>query len=397
MAGGTRRAGSHKVGVIASSGAVAALLFAPFGTVRAFRLAAGTSVSLFGALPALLALVPLALWLAAGALSLGGVSRTRGAALARGLSASAAVVSLLALSNVAARRVLPGSGDFARYSLGAGVWLSIFFAVTLVIASRRETGAGTWRAALVVATAPLGVLALVLSGRLSSLGMAAEYRNVAEEFWLWGGQHLLYASVAMGVAIVVGVGLGIVAFLNPGLAQPVFAATSVVQTIPSLAMIGVLAVPLGFAGQVPLLRSLGIGVLGWAPVVVALTLYALLVIVRNTYAGLSAVPEPTVDAGRGMGMTDRQLLGKVELPLASPIVFSGMRTAFQQTIGNATLAYFVAAGSLGRPIFSGVSQQADDLVLLGSVALVTLALTIDVVLRGAERLVTPRRTEGSVR
>ncbi len=162
------------------------------------------------------------------------------------------------------------------------------------------------------------------------------------------------------------------------------------QTIPGLAMVGILVVPLGaLAARYPVLRQFGIGGLGWAPVVVALTLYALLAIVRNTYAGLGSVPEPTVEAGRGMGMSTGQVMRKVQLPLAAPILFSGVRTASQQTIGNATLGAFVAAGTLGAPIFLGFAQQANDLVVLGSVALVALALLVDGALRGVQRALTP--------
>lgn len=384
-----------RVGLLAAVGGGLALALLPFGRLRAFRLASGEPLALSDALPIALAALPLVMW-AGVALASFISARSRQAALVRGLLGGAIVVALVWLSNEAAQRALPGSGTFARYSMGAGVWVAVFFALTLVIDARRPLGGG-WLSAAVVAVAPLGLVALVLTGGASSLGMAAEYRNVSGEFWLWAGQHIVYSAVAMAVAIVLGVSLGILAYRNRRFAEPVFTATSIVQTIPGLAMVGVLAVPLGLLGGVPFFRSLGIGIIGWAPVVVALTLYALLVLVRNTYVGLSSVPEPTIEAGRGMGMSGLQLLRKVELPLASPIMFSGTRTAFQQTIGNATLAYFVAAGSLGRPIFSGVSQQSDDLVLLGSVALVALALTTDLAMRAVERLVTPRRTQGGGR
>lgn len=383
----------NRVGLAASVVGWLSVLGLSFGRVRPFRLATGAPVSLFDALPLGLAVLPVALWLLIGILSVT-ASRRSGAALARGVLAGAVVVTLLGLSGFAAVRQLEGGATFARYSIGGGVWVSVFCALTVILDSRRRAGMGTWRSALIVWLAPVGVLALMLTGRFSALGMAAEYRNVSDEFWIWAGQHVLYAVASMAVALAVGIALGIGAYENPRMAKPVFVTTGIVQTIPGLAMIGVLAVPLGLASRSTIARALGIGVLGWAPVVIALTLYALLVLVRNTYAGLSAVPAATIEAGRGMGMTRDQLLRKVELPLASPIIFSGTRTAFQQTIGNATLAYFVAAGSLGRPIFSGVSQQANDLVLLGSVALVALAIFVDIALRGAERLVVPRRAGG---
>ena len=113
----------------------------------------------------------------------------------------------------------------------------------------------------------------------------------------------------------------------------------------------------------------------------ALTLYALLAIVRNTYAGLRNVPPAVVDAGRGMGMTDGQLMRKVELPLGMPVVFSGVRTSTVQTIGNATLGAFVGGITLGRFIFQGLAEQSPDLTMLGSIALVLIAVLVDGALR----------------
>ncbi len=387
----------HRVGLTAAGVGVAALVALPFGKERAFRIATGTPVSLADALPAALALIPVALWLVIAVVSLIGGAK-RPLAVVRGFLGGTLIITLLWLAGWAAENSLADAGAFARWSVGAGVWLSAFSAFALLIGSRREVGTTAPSGIAMTGLPVAGTVALLLTGRLSSLGMAAEYRNVSDQFWLWVTEHLIYAASSMALAVVLGVTLGIVAYRRPRLAQPVFAATSVVQTIPGLAMIGVLAVPLGyFAQRFPFVRALGIGVLGWAPVVIALTLYALLVIVRNTFAGLQAVPRSAVDAAMGMGMTEGQSLRKVELPLASPILFSGTRTAFQQTIGNATLAVFVAAGSLGRPIFQGVSQQAFDLVLLGSIALVALALTVDILMRALEVLIVPRRSRGTSR
>jgi len=157
-------------------------------------------------------------------------------------------------------------------------------------------------------------------------------------------------------------------------------------------MVGLLVAPLAaISFAVPVLRRLGIGGIGWAPVVIALTLYALLAIVRNTHAGLRGVPRAVVDAGRGMGMTDEQLLRKVEVPLGMPVVFSGVRTSAVQTIGNATLGAFVGGITLGRFIFQGLAEQAPDLTMLGSIALVAIALVVDAVLRRVQDTAFARR------
>ncbi len=375
---------------MASAAGLLALFALDFGSLAPFRIASGTPVSAVAALGSQLVVPLAALWVVLVVASV--LSKPPGAlALLRGLLASITIVALFWCSGIAADRLLAEEGPLARYSLGGSVWLGAFCAFAIVIASRHETKGMRGVSLILGLLAPAGLVALVATGRLARLGMALEYRNVSSDFWLWTGQHLLYAAVAMTVATLAGVALGILAHGRPELARSVFTSTSVFQTIPGLAMIGILAVPLGFlAEKVPAVRALGIGVLGWAPVVIALTLYALLAIVRNTFAGLQAVPDAVVEAARGMGLDDRQILRKVQIPLSAPIVFSGIRTAAQQTIGSATLGVFVAAGTLGRPIFGGVSQTADDLVLLGSVALVTLALGVDIAMRAVQGLMARR-------
>lgn len=388
------RVGIHKVGLVASLAGAASLVLLSFGRVRPFRLATGEPLALWQALPAILTAVPLVIWLVVLVIS-GVEAPARRAATVRGLLASALIAVLPWLSGIAADRALAGEPAIARYSVGGGPWLSLFAAFALLMGSRREVGPSSPAGLAIAMSGPLAAVGLIVSGRLSKLGIAAEYRNISDDFWLWVGQHIAYAGSAMLVAIVLGTLLGILAFRRPRLARPVFAATSVVQTIPGLAMVGLLAVPLGYlSASIPAVNTLGIGVLGWAPVVIALTLYALLMIVRNTYAGLASVPAAAVDAGRGMGMGERQLLARVQLPLASPVLLSGTRTALQQTIGSATLAYFVAAGGLGRPTFGGVSQQAFDLVLLGSAALVALALIADGALKLVEMVAVPHGVGG---
>lgn len=381
----------HRVGLTAAAVGLGAFLL-PFATVSRSRIATGESLGVGTALDtAGLALV-LAPWLAVLVLSLIPGSRVgRVIATGRGLAASLAILALVYASGRAAGPALEALGEFARYSLGPAVWLSAFAAFTLVVASRRETGATTPTSWAVTLTAPAGIAALAISGALDRLGIIVEYHNLEGRFWPALGEHIAYAAVAIVVATVLGVALGILAFRQRRFARPVFTLVSAFQTIPGLALIGMLVVPLAALSQsVPALRRVGVGGLGWAPVIIALTLYALLAIVRNTYAGLASLPAETVDAGVGMGMTGRQVLAKVQFPLARPIVFSGVRTASQQTVGNATLGAFVAAGGLGPLIFLGLAQQANDLVLLGSIALVTLALVIDGAMRGVQRLLTPR-------
>jgi len=393
---GARAHRVHKVGI----GAVllAALSFTlPFASVSQSRIATGAPLAawdLLGPAGQAALLAPWALVLVASLVRAG----SRPATLVRGIAAGAALIAWLGVSGAAAGPAIADAGTFARYSLGAGVWVAAFAAFALVVSARRELGTSSPAGWAVTALAPAGLVALVLGGRLEDLGMLVEYRNLGDGFWPAVGQHVAYSAVSIGIATVLGVGLGVLAFRNRRAARPIFAVVSGFQTVPGLALIGILVVPMaGLANAFPVLREFGVGGLGWAPVVLALTLYALLAVVRNTYAGLESVPAQTVDAGRGMGMTSSQLVRRVQMPLAVPIVFSGVRTASQQTVGNATLGAFVAAGGLGPLVFLGLAQQANDLVLLGSVALVLLALVVDGIMRAAQTAVTPRRSRKDAR
>lgn len=376
----TRGSRPYKVGITAAVIGLPLFLLLPFATVRRSRIATGVGMPPWQAIGPLLTVAVAALWVAVVVVSLreGG----RGRAAARGLLGAAIIISLVALSGWAASSLGPQVGQFARVSIGGGVWVSAIAAYAVVLASRRLLGRGSAMGVLVGLLAPVAIVGLLLSGFLDDLGIMKEYANVADRFWVETANTAIFAAVSVSLASAVGVYLGIVAFRNQRLERPVFATVSVFQTIPGLAMVGLLVAPFATASfALPFLRTLGIGGIGWAPVVTALTLYALLAIVRNTYAGLRSVPPAVVDAGRGMGMADGQLMRKVELPLGMPVVFSGVRTSTVQTIGNATLGAFVGGITLGRFIFQGLAEQSPDLTMLGSIALVVMAVLVDGVLR----------------
>lgn len=191
----------------------------------------------------------------------------------------------------------------------------------------------------------------------------------------WTLQHLELVGVAMGIAILVGVGLGLLLTRVQALATPVLGAASVIQTIPSIALLGVM---------IPLLG------IGRTPAIVALTLYALLPIIRNTYTGIQQVDPATVDAGRGMGMSDRQMLVMVELPLAVPVIIAGIRTSTVICVGIATLATLIGAGALGTPIITGIQTYNDTAIWAGAAVAAALALLLDFLLGRVEKALTPK-------
>jgi len=188
-------------------------------------------------------------------------------------------------------------------------------------------------------------------------------------------RHLELTGASLLAAVLVGVPLGLLLERWRGGAEGVVRGVGLLQTVPSIALL---------AFMIPLL---GIGVV---PALVALFLYSLYPIVRNTYSGVRDADPPAVSAARALGMTPAQVLRHVRLPLAAPIVMAGVRTAAVINVGTATLAAFVGAGGLGEPIVSGLALADSRQVLAGAIPAALLALLVDVALGGAERLVTPR-------
>ena len=158
-------------------------------------------------------------------------------------------------------------------------------------------------------------------------------------------------------------------------AEPIIGVTAILQTIPSLALFGFLVPIMG---------------IGMKTALIALVIYALLPIVRNTYAGLIRVDDSIIEAGRGMGMTQSQILKKIELPIAFPLIMAGIRTATVLTVGIATLATFVGAGGLGDVIYRGLQSYNNALILAGALPVALLAIAFDWLLKLVEKRATPK-------
>lgn len=185
-------------------------------------------------------------------------------------------------------------------------------------------------------------------------------------------QHVELTVTAVAAGFVIAFALGLVAHRRRWLIGPITGVTGVLYTVPSLAAFFLL---LPITGR------------GFLTAVIALTAYTLLIIFRNVTSGLDAVPEASRDAARGVGLTDRQLLIRVELPLALPAILAGLRVAATTTVGLATLAVFAGAGGLGDPINAQFAFKSN--VVFAGALCILLALAFDVVLRGVERVLTP--------
>jgi osmoprotectant transport system permease protein len=186
-------------------------------------------------------------------------------------------------------------------------------------------------------------------------------------------EHLGLVALAMIIAVAIGIPLGILLTRRASMRRWVLGTANVIQTVPSLALFG-------FLIPVPLL-----GGIGSRTAVVALTLYALLPIIHNTYTGISGVDPAVIEAGRGMGMTDRQLLWKVEIPLSLAVILAGVRVATVISVGTATIAAAIGAGGLGTFIFRGLAMVNNQVILAGAVPAAALAVVADLGLGWTER------------
>jgi osmoprotectant transport system permease protein len=189
------------------------------------------------------------------------------------------------------------------------------------------------------------------------------------------GVHMQLVLLSMLFAIIVGIALGIMITRVKPMKGITLGAAGILQTIPSLAMLGFM---------IPLFG------IGMKTAVVALFLYSLLPIIRNTYTGITDVDQSIVEAARGMGMKNWQILFRVQLPLALSVIMAGIRTAAVINVGTATLAAFIGAGGLGEFIFLGIQRNIEALTLLGAIPAAILALILDYLLGLLERVTTPK-------
>lgn len=278
----------------------------------------------------------------------------------------------------AATQMASVESPLARTSIGSGLWL--WLALCLLVCSdaiRRLTPLPVWRWLL---NAQFWVIPLLIlfSGDLNQLSLLKEYANRQEVFDNALAQHLTILFGTLIPALLLGVPLGIGCYRHPSRQGAVFTVLNVIQTIPSVALFGLLIAPLaGLVKSFPALAAAGIAGTGLTPALIALVLYALLPLVRGVVAGLSQVPPDVLESAYAMGMSARQCFWKIQLPLALPLLVRSLRVVTVQTVGMAVIAALIGAGGFGALVFQGLLSSALDLVLLGVVPTIALAVVLD--------------------
>ncbi len=370
-----------------------------FMQVRANRIAAGVPYPLWRAASPVLLIIFILLLLVALLLSARVDLRPKAArglpphtaVLLLGLAGNLILVFPFAAAALSVSRLMPPSSPYARVGLGPGSWLAALSGYILVLASFKGLSGRRIARFAVASLAAALIVALAGAGLFDRLSLVQEWMVRKDRFFSQLGYHVLLSLSVTAVATVIGAPLGVWAHRRKASERSIFGVVGALQTIPSLALFGLLIAPLAFLShRLPALAEIGISGVGTAPAFIALSLYALLPIVRNTYIGLKVVDASIVEAGRGMGMAKGQLFLSVELPLALPVVMSGIRTSLVQAIGNTTVAALIGAGGLGVFIFQGLGQAAPDLILVGTIPIIALAVTTDRLMAALIRLLTPK-------
>ena len=353
-------------------GGLGAALGLAFLSVAPNRLVSGTGLGLGGLLGPAHAVLGLPL---AGLVLAVLVRPSRAVHGAVVFAAALLLAGLVWLAGAEAARLSGASSTLTRVSLGGGFWALALLVWLMAADALQRLGLSLMQRSLAHVAVLLPLFVLLAAGALDSLSLLKEYANRDDVFRAAGLRHLQIVAATLLPALLIGVPLGVAAARSERLATPLFALLNVIQTLPSIALFALLIAPLSsLAAALPGWGIRGIGLL---PAVIALTLYALLPIVHGTAAGLRQVPAAAVAAATGMGMTARQVFWRVAVPLALPVLLSGLRVTTVQVIGLAVVAALIGAGGYGALVFQGLASSALDLVMLGVLPVVALAIVAD--------------------
>lgn len=352
-------------------------LVLPFEQFKPNRIVPGEGLRLFDALP-----LPLGwmIGLVLGAVLIAGCLDRWPARLRLAAALLSAIAVTLCLG-AAATHLTPPDNTLARVSPSSGFWLLLLaFALMLADAQSRITLGLPIRLAMLIGAMVL--IAVILgSGVLDGVSVMREYAARSDLFAREAAGHLVLAFGSLGLALLIGLPLGVAIYESPAMRRPVLGILNILQTIPSLALFGIMIPIFGWiAANIPGAAQAGVAGIGLFPALVALFLYSLLPVVSNTLTGLTGVNPATREAAAGLGMTRPQILVQVLIPLALPVLLAAIRIVLVQNIGLAVIAGLIGGGGFGTFVFQGLNQTAMDLVLLGALPTIALALVAGIAL-----------------
>ncbi len=304
------------------------------------------------------------------------------------------LADFIAAGAAATHLIAAATSSAARVSLGGAFWLVLVASALAIAESLRRFRSAIWLHSLVGLGIFVVLAGLAARGWFNDLSLVHEWSIRRDEYNLALVRHIVLVLVSLALALAIGVPLGVLASTRPERSGRIFSVLNLIQTVPSIALFGLLIGPLTMLSDwLPLLRTLGVRGIGFTPALIALTLYGLLPVARNTEAGLKSVPPSAIDTARGMGMTPFQIMAWVSIPLGLPVLLAGLRIVTVQLVGLAVVAALIGAGGFGSFVFIGLGQTATDLVLLGALSAILLALAADILLRlltlAATRAINP--------
>ena len=381
----------NRVLFVLIAGAIAACLLTGFVSEAPNRLISGRPLTLLQVSPPLTMLAMIALGLALVFLAFWPQSqRTRGATI---VVAGALLLFMMFDAGRIASALMKGAPPATRIGLGPGFWVALFCLAMIIIDALQRLRPSTVFRFVVLALIARPSAVMLSLGSFSQLSLLREYASRRDVFTAELIRHGVLVLASSSAALLIGMPLGLWVARKPSAGGAVFSTLNLLQTIPSIALFGILIVPLSaLAGAFPPLGAIGIGGIGPAPAMLALVLYALLPVARDTQAGITGVEPAVIDAAKGLGFTPTQIFWCVELPLGLPVFLAGLRIMLVQTIGLAVVAALIGAGGLGTFVFQGIGQYATDLVLLGAIPAILLALAADFLVTLITAALTERPT-----
>ncbi|TVQ65785.1 MAG: ABC transporter permease [Oceanospirillales bacterium] len=312
------------------------------------------------------------------------------------------IVSLLlvfmpiSLSSFASNHI-PETLTHARTGLGAAFWVLLFLLVLMLIELQQKLKLSRLIICLISILPIISFLFAYLDGGLETLAILREYNARSDQFHQAVKVHITLVSGAVFTSMLLASCLVALMRKVEAAQKIIFPLLNFIQTIPSLALFGLLIAPLGYlASKSEWLQAMNVSGIGWAPAMIALIAYSLLPMVRNTFVALEEVSSSIIEAAKGMGMSPLQVFIQVRLPLAMPVILEGIRITTIQAIGLTAVAALIGAGGLGNFIFQGLGQAAMDMVLLGALPILLLALVADLLFTSAMALFGRQSTRSGV-
>jgi osmoprotectant transport system permease protein len=279
------------------------------------------------------------------------------------------------------------AGPFARYSPSGGFYVWLLGVGSVLFLKPKRTRYDY----LCIILAVLVAVFFSFQGNFDQLGIVQEASNFKSRLSREVGNHIRITLISIGISTLIGLPVALLTYQVPSVRNFIFPLLNILQTIPAIALFGLLIAPLAALSRAfPQLRAMGIQGIGNTPAIIALSIYGIYPILRYSYTAFSEIDTQVIQAARGIGMNRRQIWALARIPLAAPTVLHGIRVALVQTIGNATLAKLIGGGGLGVLVFEGLGQASSDMVLLGMMLIILLTVIADTLALFSIRLLTPK-------